>query len=811
MSNITKPKLKTKKNQHYIDGEKIRLKTPRMSVVTDLIEYYKKLGSEKKSSTALILQGIYNKNCKAASKGQVVTNERLLSVVSKPETLLLAYAAIKGNKGALTAASPVSEATFNNFNEQQKRLYLSSYSFPNKLSLDSFFAISALLKKGQYTWGTSLRIMIPKPGSAKLRPLTIPPFMDRLVQKAIQLVLEAIYEPYFESMNRSFGFRANKGTLDAITALTSKKTNGMRTAIEGDIQAAYDTVNKEKLLAILGKRIKDKKFLELISSRLKYEFVMKDTGERVTPEDGIPQGGIDAPYLWNIYMLEFDNFVHTKLQDYVDELNGKYADPVGESEVDQAIPHKRQSNKIFTSNRAFGKKLLRSVKSLKSALVRLSPNSELAISKRAELFSMIRQVRLNNHQKNKISSAPNNKRFIRIFLVRYADDFILLTNGGVEVGIKLKAKLAEFLKTELGLVLSESKTVVTDITRKYAHFLGFELKGTARGPLRRIAVTRPKNSIKKFTLSRISGLLLWVQPDRQRLINRFHMKGFCDKNGFPLGLPWLSCLEPQVILERTNAVIRGFANFYLPSIRNRAKISRWIYILRFSCLKTLAQKYKCSIKKVFKRFGCNMRSRSTQTVEFTVIQKYGQDSFKRSWQLLTYSDLVSNENYLVRGKDMLRSFWDIEKGKIGDYPLRIGKRPSVTNSNFIKPLSWNSWRTMANFGMPCAACGTFEGVQMHHIKHVRKREYALIPNPDNYTQIMALRNRKQLPLCQVHHMDFVHKGKYNGPRLMKLVPTVTSLFDNRIIHLESFIKPGKEYTAKSLIEKGWELITPEKK
>lgn len=235
---------KNARNQYFIDSEKIRLKTPRMDVMTKLINWYRKLGSTRTSSTALILLGIFNKNSRAAAKGQVASNEKLISVICKPETLLLAYRAIKGNKGALTAAAPVTSKTYNNFSKEQKRLYLKSFSFPDKLCLDEFFAISALLKKGYYTWGTSLRIMIPKPGTEKLRPLTIPPFMDRVVQKAIQMVLEAIYEPYFETMNRSFGFRSNKGTLDAITAITSKKTNGMRTAIEGDIQAAYDKIGR---------------------------------------------------------------------------------------------------------------------------------------------------------------------------------------------------------------------------------------------------------------------------------------------------------------------------------------------------------------------------------------------------------------------------------------------------------------------------------------------------------------------------------------------------------------------------------------
>jgi hypothetical protein len=72
-------------------------------------------------------------------------------------------------------------------------------------------------------------------------------------------------------------------------------------------------------------------------------------------------------------------------------------------------------------------------------------------------------------------------------------------------------------------------------------------------------------------------------------------------------------------------------------------------------------------------------------------------------------------------------------------------------------------------------------------------------------KIMALRNRKQIPLCSKCHLIFVHGGKYNGPKLIKLAP-VTRLIDNRIIHVESFIKPGVEYHAKSLTEKGWKPL-----
>ena len=75
--------------------------------------------------------------------------------------------------------------------------------------------------------------------------------MDRVVQATILRVLEAIYEPWFDKLNRSFGFRPNKGCHDAIYNITRKETRGLTTAIEGDIKGAYDNVSKEKLIKCL--------------------------------------------------------------------------------------------------------------------------------------------------------------------------------------------------------------------------------------------------------------------------------------------------------------------------------------------------------------------------------------------------------------------------------------------------------------------------------------------------------------------------------------------------------------------------------
>lgn len=798
---------KNQKTYSFMESEKIRLSTPKLEKVTDLINFYKNLGSTVTSSTGGALLGLYKKNRdfallkKSKPLAVQITNSNLLSIIAKPETLMLAYRQIKGNKGALTPGAPISNATYMAMDITQKEQYLRSIKFPDTISLYDFGLVAVLLSKGKYPWGTSSRIYFPKPGQpGKLRPITIPPFMDRIVQKAIDMVLTAIYEPYFEINNRSFGFRPNKGVHDAMAALLSKKTNGMRTAIEGDIEAAYDTVNKQTLINILRKKIKDEQFLKLIEQRLQYEYLEKETGIRVTPELGIPQGGIDSPYLFNIYLMELDEYISNDVQTEIDKLNNRLQRG--------NLTLKRKVNKNFSSIKAKIKLYLRKVKKIKNKIHSKEGNPEnINIDQyKSQLYANIKKVRKANHRKNYISNSHPNSKILRIFYARYADDWILLTNGNKEIASYLKNLIGNFLLNNLGLKLSQSKTQITDITKSAAKFLGFELRISPRGPLVKKAIKLKGKtfSFKKWNRQKESGLLVWAQPDRQRLINKLYMKGYCNKIGFPLELPWLSTLEPHAIIERYNSIIRGTANYFLPAVRNPCRILQWIYIYRYSCLKTLAQKYKTSIRQIYKRFGHNIKNRSKQTIRVKVVQTHKGENYSKHWTLLTYQDLIKTNKNKTYMETLTRTFWDREEGQIGEYPLKVGKIAAVTNENYLDSISWVSWRTMAALDMPCANCGTSEDVHQHHIKAIRKRAYALIPEPEKYQQIMALRNRKQIPLCECCHLKLVHGGKYDGPRLIHMAPT-NKLVDNRVIHVESFVKPGNTYYAKTLLEKGYKL------
>ena len=211
----------------------------------------------------------------------------LYNLVCDPAFLLGGWRRVKGNKGARSAGV-----------DGQTASYITAVR-----GEEGFLAeLRADLKARRFVPLPVRERLIPKPGG-KLRRLGIATIRDRVVQAALKLVLEPIFEADFYPC--SYGFRPGRRAQDAIAEIHLLATHGYEWVLEGDITACFDEIDHSALMVRLGQRIGDRRVLALVKACCKAGILSEDGVERDT-STGTPQGGILSPLLANIALSVLD-------------------------------------------------------------------------------------------------------------------------------------------------------------------------------------------------------------------------------------------------------------------------------------------------------------------------------------------------------------------------------------------------------------------------------------------------------------------------------------------------------------------------
>lgn len=217
----------------------------------------------------------------------------LFNLVHDPATLIVAFARVAGNTGARTPG--VDGLTVADVEEL--------------IGVPGFLDdLRAQLKAGTFRPLPVRERKIPKPGgSGKVRSLGIPTVSDRVVQAALKLVLEPIFEADFVPV--SYGFRPMRRAHDAIAEIHQFGTHGYRWVLDADIEACFDRIDHTALMDRVRGRVKDKRVLALVKAFLKAG-VLTELGESKDTMTGTPQGGILSPLLANIALSVLDEHLH---------------------------------------------------------------------------------------------------------------------------------------------------------------------------------------------------------------------------------------------------------------------------------------------------------------------------------------------------------------------------------------------------------------------------------------------------------------------------------------------------------------------
>jgi hypothetical protein len=416
---------------------------------------------------------------------------------------------------------------------------------------------------------------------------------------------------------------------------------------------------------MLREKIHDNRFLELIRRLLQAGYL--EDWRYGTTLSGTPQGAVLSPLLANIYGHALDQFVEQELFPAYNRGDRRHLNSPYVTIIKRVYRWRRQGRHVEAQ----------------------------------AAMQMLRRLP---------SQDPNDPDYRRLHYVRYADDVLLGFAGPKAEAEEIKERLRVFLHEHLKLELSETKTLITHAGDQAARFLGY-------------AISSMHNDTKLDYRGRriINGHIMLKVPWEV-------IVSFCsqyEKRGKPTVRPNMLDDDDFSIIGRYGAELRGYVNYYSLA-HNVSKLYRLKWTMQTSLLKTLANKYKSTVKKMARQYRAQVDTPQGRLRCFqVVIEREGK------------SPLIARFGGFAirRQKDA----------------VLIDQRPPVAYTKGTELLK----RLQAD---ECELCGSTLQVEVHHIRKLADLKQHQGKEVPAWKRIMATRRRKTLIVCRVCHKA-IHAGR----------------------------------------------------
>nr|YP_010835251.1 hypothetical protein QLP26_pgp016 [Cryptomonas gyropyrenoidosa]WFQ82926.1 hypothetical protein [Cryptomonas gyropyrenoidosa] len=379
-------------------------------------------------------------------------------------------------------------------------------------------------------------------------------FYLELIKEIVQMLLILVYQPFFLKNKQELFLRSSFFSHKKKVNCQFKMTSWV---IQSNYRSTFNEINLGCIINLLRERIKDERFLSLILNILKFESFQKSNKKSQLDEILHPDGEILSSLLKSLYFRELDRFVQKKF--------------LMRDQVKILIEKQRLEACRFVVINNYKKQDL---KNNVSFIVKENHILDSCTLKTQELPDSV---------------SINPTLLVKNIYIRYIDQWILGIDNGYSVVFNLKHEILQFLQSKLKFKITEDKLQITSLCNQQVTFLNYQIGTT---------LTNKSNCV-------VNDVVVLKIPVR-KVVAMLSERGFCNRSGKPKSKKSWITHEDNKIIKNYNVLLKKIIMYYIKT-NNFNKLIHIQRILKISCLHTLAQRHKSSLRKIFEKYAFKLK------------------------------------------------------------------------------------------------------------------------------------------------------------------------------------------------------------